>query len=84
MSVSHTSMEFKLDQISATTAGYPHEQIEFLRRAGFIGEGRLADVTQMYLRLHHPKLLRVFGPILSRATTLGAQQRRKKKKSDRA
>jgi rhamnosyltransferase len=84
MSVSHPSMEFKLDQISATTAGYPHEQIEFLRRAGFIGEGRLADVTQMYLRLHRPNLLRVFQPILSRTTTLGVQKRRNKTKADRA
>lgn len=55
MSVSHTSLDFKLDQMSATLPGYTDEQIEFLRRAGFLGDGRAADMARAYVRLHHPE-----------------------------
>lgn len=56
MSVSHAALDFKLDQISATTIGYTNEQIEFLRRAGFMGDGNLRDLAMMYIRLNHPRL----------------------------
>ncbi|NYF15842.1 rhamnosyltransferase [Microbacterium sp. AK009] len=56
MSLSHTALDFKLDQISATTIGYTNEQIEFLRRAGFMGDGQFRDLAMMYLRLNHPRL----------------------------
>ncbi len=56
MSVSHASLDFKLDQISATTIGYTNEQIEFLRRAGFMGDGTFRDLAMMYVRLNHPNL----------------------------
>ncbi len=38
--ISHTALEFKLDQLSSTTPGYPVEQIQFLHRAGRDGRGR--------------------------------------------
>ena len=56
MSLSHVGLDFKLDQISATTDGYTDEQITFLRRAGSWGEAKLADLARMYLRLNHPRL----------------------------
>ncbi len=34
--------------------GYAYEQIELLRRAGYVGEGRARDFVRIYLRLHHP------------------------------
>lgn len=53
--ISHTAMEFALDQMSSTTPGYPVEQIQFLQRAGRVGTGSAWDLARMYLRLNHPK-----------------------------
>lgn len=53
--ISHTALEFTLDQLSSTTPGYPVEQIQFLLRAGRMGRGSALDLTRMYLRLNHPK-----------------------------
>jgi hypothetical protein len=64
MSISHTALDFKLDQISATTAGYPIEQIQMLRSMGFVGDGTLTDFTRMYLRVHHPSVGDRFARIL--------------------
>ncbi len=55
MSISHTAMEFKLDEMSATIPGYSYEQIEFLQAAGYVGaRARRATSLRMYMRLHHP------------------------------
>ena len=53
--ISHTALEFTLDQMSSTTPGYPVEQIQFLHRAGRMGRGSALDLARMYLRLNHPK-----------------------------
>jgi rhamnosyltransferase len=53
--ISHTALEFTLDQMSSTTPGYPVEQIQFLHRAGRMGHGSALDLARMYLRLNHPK-----------------------------
>ena len=53
--ISHTALEFKLDQLSSTTPGYPVEQIQFLHRAGRMGRGSALDLARMYVRLNHPK-----------------------------
>ncbi len=39
MSISHSSLEFKLDEMSVTTPGYAYEQIELIRLAGLRGYG---------------------------------------------
>lgn len=57
--ISHTAMEFVLDQMSSTTPGYPVEQIQFLQRAGRAGSGSAWDLARMYLRLNHPKAVSV-------------------------
>lgn len=54
MSVSHTALDFKLDQMAATTPGYLDEQITMLKRAGFWGKAKLADLALLTVRLHHP------------------------------
>jgi len=58
MSVSHTALDFKLDQMAATTPGYLDEQIALLRRAGFWGDMKLRQFVLMYVRLRRPKLER--------------------------
>ncbi len=53
--ISHTALEFTLDQLSSTTPGYPVEQIQYLHRAGRVGRGSALDLARMYLRLNHPQ-----------------------------
>ncbi|MFC8681047.1 rhamnan synthesis F family protein [Microbacterium ureisolvens] len=61
--ISHTSLEYKADQMFSTTRGYPVEQIRFLHRLGFTGHGGVVALTRMYLRLNHPKLARATAPL---------------------
>jgi len=60
--ISHTALEFKLDQLSSTTPGYPIEQIQFLHRSGPTGHGSALDLTRMYLRLNHPEAAKSIAP----------------------
>ncbi|MFF2488803.1 rhamnan synthesis F family protein [Microbacterium sp. NPDC058062] len=66
VSISHTAFEFNFDELSATTPGYSYEQIRFIRRAGYVGQGRARDFLRMYLRLNHPgaegRILGAFEP----------------------
>ncbi|WP_442575043.1 rhamnan synthesis F family protein [Microbacterium sp. F51-2R] len=66
MSISHTALEFKLDEMAATIPGYAYEQIDFVRKSGFVGGGRGRDLLKMYVRRNHPGLLgglrRFFDP----------------------
>ena len=62
--LSHTSLEFKLDQLSSTTPGYPVEQIQFLHRAGRTGDAGAISLARMYLRLNHPAVTNAVGPVL--------------------
>lgn len=62
-SISHTSLEFKVDQMSSTTRGYPVEQIRFLHRLGSTGHGGVVALTRMYLRNNHPRLARALLPL---------------------
>lgn len=66
MAISHTAFEFNFDELSATTPGFTYEQIRFIRRAGYVGEGRARDFLRIYLRLHHPaseaRILGAFDP----------------------
>ncbi|MGX1695900.1 rhamnan synthesis F family protein [Microbacterium keratanolyticum] len=54
LAISHTALEFKLDEMSVTTPGYAYEQIELLRRAGYVGSGSAADFARMYMRINFP------------------------------
>jgi rhamnosyltransferase len=53
--ISHTSFEYNLDQLSVTIPGRIDEQVSLIRRLGFFGQGRAADVLRMYLRSHAPR-----------------------------
>lgn len=52
LSLSHTSMEFNLDQMSATTQGDLVDRVLLIKQAGYVGEGRLRDFVRMYFSLH--------------------------------
>ena len=55
--ISHTSLEFRLDQIGSAIPGYPIEQIDRMRRLGPLGDGGLAAVAAIRLRTRHPRVL---------------------------
>lgn len=62
-SISHTAVEFKLDEMGRAVRGYPLDQIQFLHTAGFVGNGSPVTLLRMYLRLNHPRLARAFLPL---------------------
>ncbi|MDF2506659.1 MAG: lipopolysaccharide biosynthesis protein [Microbacterium sp.] len=63
MSISHTALDFKLDQMGATMPGYPIDQIQFLHRAGWLGHGGIVALTRVYLKLNHPRIARLLKPL---------------------
>ena len=52
--LSHTSLEFKVDEMAATLPGSLRDKTLFLHRAGWIGTGRASDFFWMYLRYNKP------------------------------
>ncbi|WP_454116625.1 rhamnan synthesis F family protein [Microbacterium aurum] len=61
--ISHTALEFKLDQMGATMPGYAIDQIQFLHRAGWLGHGGVVALTRVYLKLNHPGVARLLRPL---------------------
>ena len=62
-SLSHLSLEYKVDQMSATLPGYPIDQIQFLHRAGWAGHGGIVAIVRMYVNVNHPRLAHAIRPI---------------------
>ncbi len=62
-SISHTALDYKLDQVSATMPGYSIDQIQFLHRAGWLGHGGIGALTRVYLKLHYPRLAEFLRPL---------------------
>ncbi|MGC5169245.1 rhamnan synthesis F family protein [Microbacterium sp. DT81.1] len=75
MSISHTSMEFKLDQMSSTIPGDSVDKIMFLKQAGYVGQGRPRDFVRMYFHLH-PRVGRLLGWSIDESHPLGRRLRR--------
>ncbi len=61
--LSHLSLEYKIDQISATLPGYPVDQIQFLHRAGWAGHGGIVAIVRMYMNINHPETMRAIAPV---------------------
>lgn len=61
MAVSHTSLEFNLDQMSATIPGDVLNQIRLVKGMGFTGTGTIVDFARMYVSLNHPHRNRTFA-----------------------
>jgi len=51
---SYTAFDYNFDQMSATMPEDTQHQIEFLRRAGYIGWGRFRDFVDVWVRMHRP------------------------------
>lgn len=62
-SISHTALDYKLDQVSATMPGYSIDQIQFLHRAGWLGHGGIGALTRVYLKLHYPRVAEFLRPL---------------------
>lgn len=74
--IAHTALEYKLDEMSATTRGYPVEQIHLLRRAGWTGYGGVVAITRMYVNLNHPRLAAAAQPAYRIVRNAGLLARR--------
>lgn len=62
-SISHTALEFKVDEMFSTTRGYPVEQIGLLHRAGYTGYGGAVALSRMYLNINHPRVTARLRPV---------------------
>lgn len=69
-SISHTALEFKIDDMGSALRGYPLDQILFLHGAGGAGRGGPFTLLRMYLRLNHPRAARLMLPAY-RAARIG-------------
>lgn len=61
--ISHTALDWKVDEMSTTTRGWPVEQIRLLHRAGATGYGGAVALSRMYLRVNHPRAAHVMRPL---------------------
>lgn len=71
--ISHTALEFKLDELSATIPGSPREKITVMHqlRPTDVRSGR--DLFWAYMRVHHPEFVERYTRVRRRA---GAVRRR--------
>ncbi|MFN3949854.1 rhamnan synthesis F family protein [Microbacterium sp.] len=64
---SYTAFDYNFDQMSATMPEDTQHQIEFLRRAGYIGWGTFRDFVDMWVRLHRPGAVDTVERLFSRS-----------------
>lgn len=60
--ISHTAIDYKVDQLFSTTHGYPVEAIQLMQRAGRMSGGGVFGLSRMYLTLNHPVLAAIASP----------------------
>ena len=63
-SLTHLSIEYKIDQLAVNLPGYPVDQIQFLHRAGWWGIGGAVAFFRMYMKTNHSKVVRRFDPVM--------------------
>ena len=61
--ISHTFLEYKLDQIGAAAPGTAQWQVGYFRNGGLAIEGGVFRFARTYLNLRHPKVSRRFRPL---------------------
>lgn len=71
MSISHTALEFKLDEVSATLPGDTVDAIHFLRGGGPAESGFLANVVRTRMGIRYPRTTAVFRKVIGRSSPLG-------------
>jgi lipopolysaccharide biosynthesis protein len=70
LSLSYTTLEFNLDQMSVTMPGDTMDKIQLLRRAGTIGDARFRDFVMMWTRTHRPHDVARVDAMFERTSTL--------------
>lgn len=61
-SISHTALDFKVDQMFSTLSGHPVGAIDLVQRAGRMSGHGLFGLSRMYLNLNHPVLAAIANP----------------------
>ncbi|OJU40026.1 MAG: hypothetical protein BGN97_14615 [Microbacterium sp. 69-10] len=60
--ISHTAIDFKVDQLFSTTTGYPVESIQLIQSAGRMSGSGIFGLSRMYLTRNHPLLAKIVNP----------------------
>lgn len=60
--ISHTALDFKVDQLFSTTSGYPVEAITLVQSAGRMSGRGIFGLSRMYLTRNHPVLAAIVDP----------------------
>ncbi|CDJ98890.1 Rhamnan synthesis F [Microbacterium sp. C448] len=68
--ISHTALEFKLDELSATIPGSPREKITTMHRLRPTDVSSGRDLFWAYMRVHHPDVVERYTGIRRRAGIL--------------
>ncbi|KDA06686.1 hypothetical protein DC31_09540 [Microbacterium sp. CH12i] len=68
-SISHTILDYKVDQLFSTMQGYPVDAIQLMQRTGRISGRGIFGLSRMYLNLNHPVLARIVSPAYRLAYT---------------
>lgn len=63
-SLTHLSLEYKIDQLAVNLPGYPVEQIQFLHRAGWMGTAGAVAFFRMYMKTNHSGVVQRLDPIM--------------------
>lgn len=61
--ISHTFLEYKLDQIAAAAPGTAQWQVPYFRYGGLAIQDGVVGFARAFLNLRHPKLARVMRPM---------------------
>jgi len=74
--IAYTALEYKADEMSSTTRGYPVEQIHLMRRAGWTGYGGIVALARMYVNVNHPRVAALTQPLYRGVRNAGLFTRR--------
>jgi rhamnosyltransferase len=61
--ISHTFLEYKLDQIAAAAPGTAQWQVSYFRDGGLAIQNGVFGFARTYMNLRHPKVARTFRPL---------------------
>jgi len=67
--ISHTAIDYKVDQLFSTTRGYPADAIPLIQKAGRMSGRGIFGLSRMYLTLNHPPLAAIAAPFYRLAYT---------------
>ena len=72
MSISHTALEYKLDQLAAGLPGDMLEQIQLIRGGlGHVGQGKFIDLLRIYANLYFPRATSAVRRVAGRSSPVG-------------